>query len=553
MERSFNSDTRKHLLQHHPKTMKGGWHAARFIISVEFAQQFAFIGLSSNLITYLTNELQETLIEATKNINTWVFVSSVFPLLGAFIADSYIDRFKTVTISSFIYLLGMIFMTLSVSILKHDKLFFVALYVFSVGDGGIKSCVQPFAADQFDEEKEEQREAKSSFFNYWYLVVVLANSSAVFFIVYVQDNIGWTVGLGLPVGVWTVAIAVFLIGTKRYKRENPKGSPFTTIAQVLVAASLKWRLKHLPTHDTSLCYYGLDDDHHPLPTLEHTHHLKFLNKAMMIDENDASSKSRNPWRLCSVTQVEEVKLVLRLIPIWLCCVMFFVVQSQLVTFFPKQGSTMRRHIGSKFEIPPASLLGFVGIVMLCEIPVYDRVFVPVARKFTKHHSGITLLQKIGVGLFLSILNMIVSALVEAKRVGVAKQHNLIDDPNSILPISIWWLLPQYILSGTSDVFTIIGLQELFYDQMPEGLRSLGAAAFVTLYGVGSFFSNAIIVIMVAITSRIGEKWFGNNLNKAHLDYFYWLLAGLSVFNLCVYLWIAKGFVYKKVLNPNSVS
>ncbi|XLR20274.1 hypothetical protein S83_048186 [Arachis hypogaea] len=98
---------------------------------------------------------------------------------------------------------------------------------------------------------------------------------------------------------------------------------------------------------------------------------------------------------------------------------------------------MQRHIGSKFKIPSATLLGFVGIVMLCEIPVYDRVFVSVARKFTKHHSGITLLQKIGVGLFLSILDMIVSALVEAKRIGVAKQHNLIDDPNSILPISIW--------------------------------------------------------------------------------------------------------------------
>ncbi|MED6133608.1 hypothetical protein PIB30_029780, partial [Stylosanthes scabra] len=219
---------------------------------------------------------------------------------------------------------------------------------------------------------------------------------------------------------------------------------------------------------------------------------------------------------------------------------------QLVTFFPKQGSTMNRSIGPKFQIPPASLLGFVGIVMLCEIPIYDRVFVPFARNFTKHHSGITLLQKIGVGLFLSILNMIVSALVEAKRIHVAREHNLIDDPKSIIPISIWWLLPQYTISGTSDVFTIVGLQELFYDQMPEGLRSLGAAAFVTLYGVGSFFSNAIIDIVMAINSRrSGEKWFGNNLNKAHLDYFYWLLAGLSALNLCIYLWIAKGFVYRK--------
>ncbi|MED6216224.1 hypothetical protein PIB30_005486 [Stylosanthes scabra] len=500
--RRSNSDVSQQLLQHHTKTktMKGGWHAAIFIICVEFAQQFAFIGLSSNLITYLTNELEESIIEATKNINTWVSVSSIFPLLGAFIADSYLGRFKTVTISSFIYFLGMIFMTLSVSILKHDKVFFISLYVFSVGDGGIKPCVQTFAADQFDEEMEEEREAKSSFFNWWYLAIVLSNSSAVFFIVYIQDNIGWTVGLALPVGVWGVAIVLFLIGTKRYKRESPKGSPFTTIAQVLVAASRKWRLKHSPSHDTHhpLYYHGDVADHHGLPTLEHTNQL-----------------------------------------------------SQLVIFFPKQGSTMDRSIGPKFQIPTASLLGFVGIVMLCEIPIYDRVFVPMARNITKHHSGITLLQKIGVGLFLSILNMIVSALVEAKRIHVATEHNLVDDPKSIIPISIWWLLPQYTISGTSDVFTIVGLQELFYDQMPEGLRSLGAAAFVILYGVGSFFSNAIIDIVMAINSRrSGEKWFGNNLNKAHLDYFYWLLAGLSALNLCIYLWIAKAFVYKKMPGAN---
>ena len=161
-------------------------------------------------------------------------------------------------------------------------------------------------------------------------------------------------------------------------------------------------------------------------------------------------------------------------------------------------------------------------------------------------TGITLLQRIGIGLFLSLLNMAMSGLVEAKRVGVAKQYNLLDNPKATVPMSVWWLLPQYILCGLSDVFTFIGLQELFYDQMPEPMRSLGAAAYVTVVGVGSFVSSAVIWIVQAISSSFGEEWLGDNLNRAHLDGFYWVLAGLSALNLCVYVWVAKRFVYKKV-------
>jgi len=273
---------------------------------------------------------------------------------------------------------------------------------------------------------------------------------------------------------------------------------------------------------------------------------RFLDKAAIIDEVDAKSKTRDPWRLCSVTQVEEVKLVLRLIPIWISCLMFTVVQSQVHTFFIKQGATMVRSIGPHFQIPPASLQGLVGVTILFAVPFYDRVFVPLARKFTGKPTGITVLQRIGVGLFLSILNMVVSALVEAKRVGVAKEHGLIDDPKAVLPISIWWLFPQYLITGMSDAFTIVGLQELFYDQMPEALRSLGAAAYISIVGVGSFVGNIVIVVVEAITSRSGEKWLGNNLNRAHLHHFYWVLAGLSAVNLCLYVWISMVYVYKKV-------
>ncbi|XP_058782583.1 protein NRT1/ PTR FAMILY 5.4-like [Vicia villosa] len=532
------------------KTKKGGWHAAIFIIIMEAAEQFANIGLGSNLILYLTKALNEPVTEAAKNRNTWVGVSSIFPLLGGFIADSYLGRFKTIIIASLIYLMGMILLTLSVSVLKNKKLFFTALYILSVGDGGHKPCVQTFAADQFAEDTMEERDAKRSFFNWWYMAIVIGSVFAVFVIGYLMDNVSWAVGLLVLASMLAIALVVFLLGIERYIKESPKGSPLTSIVRVFVAAFRKWRVKD--TRGPDSYWYGYDHasfNHSQSPpisrTLEHTEQYRFLDKAMIIDEHDASSKIINPWRLCSMTQVEEVKLVIRLIPIWLSCVMFTVVQSQLGTFFTKQSSTLDRSIGQHFVIPSAALQGFVGIVILFAVPFYDKVFVPFARKITGHHSGITVLQRIGVGLFLSIFTMTFSALVETKRVSVARNHNLLDNNNSIIPMSIWWMLPQYAILGISDAFTIVGLQELFYDQMPDAMRSLGAAAYLSIVGVGSFVSNAIINVVVEITSKVGGKWLGSDLNRAHLNYFYWVLAILSALNLCVYVWIAKGFVYKK--------
>lgn len=82
-----------------------------YYIVVEFAERFAYQGLASNLINYLTKFLNEPTTTAVKNVNTWVGVSSLFPLLGGFIADSYLGRFNTILLSSLIYLVVNIFST----------------------------------------------------------------------------------------------------------------------------------------------------------------------------------------------------------------------------------------------------------------------------------------------------------------------------------------------------------------------------------------------------------------------------------------------------------
>lgn len=531
-------------------SIKGGWKSAIFIICVEFGERFAYYGVSGNLIMYLTVVLKEPLATAAKNVNLWHGVSAVFPLVGGFVADSYFGRYKTIVFSSITYLLGLILLVISVEAiqLEHRVVpFFLALYIINVGEGGHRPCIQTFAADQFDDHLPEEKAAKSSFFNWWYLGIVFGAITAILVVIYVQDNIGWGWGFAIPTLVVAVALGLFLAGRSRYRREVPVGSPLTKVAQVIVAAVRKRRLSP-ENHELGMCVEAGGDGGDMNHSLARTNQFRFLDKAAMMDEIDKLPGKKDDWRLCTVNEVEQVKLLLRLIPIWLSCLMFAVVIAQLGTFYTKQASTLNRTIGSThFQLPPASLQVLPGLTILTAVPIYERLLIPAARRLTNHPTGITILQRIGIGIFFSILTTIVSALVESRRIKIATDYGLIDTPKSILPMSVWWVVPQYVLMGTSDVFTIVGLQELFYDQVPEAMRSMGAAAYLSVVGVGSFLSSALISVVQAVTARNGDEWLkGDNLNRAHLDYFYWLLACLSGSSLVVYVVVAQGFVYKKL-------
>ena len=91
--------------------------------------------------------------------------------------------------------------------------------------------------------------------------------------------------------------------------------------------------------------------------------------------------------------------------------------------------------------------------------MYDKIFVPLTKSISGNEHGITLLQRIGFGMFISIISMIFAAMIEMKRLQVVREYGMIDLPQLTIPLSILWMLPQYILFGISDVFTYLGLQD----------------------------------------------------------------------------------------------
>lgn len=208
---------------------------------------------------------------------------------------------------------------------------------------------------------------------------------------------------------------------------------------------------------------------------------------------------------------------------------------------------MDRYATSTFQIPAASLQQyFITLSLIVFIPMYDRIFVPIAKAISKKPSGISMLQRIGIGLFLSLTSIVFAAVVERKRLETAVMYGLVDSPNATIPMSALWLAPQYILSAVSDVFAMIGLQEFFYEQVPNDLKSVGLAMYLSILGVGSLLSSFLISFIQNVTESHGrDGWFADNLNRAHLDYFYWLLAGVSAFGFAAYVYFARSYVYRR--------
>ncbi|KAG5243076.1 proton-dependent oligopeptide transport family protein [Salix suchowensis] len=541
------------------KKKTGNWKACRYILGNECCERLAYYGMSTNLVNYLEDRLNQGNVAASNNVTNWSGTCYITPLIGAFLADSYLGRYWTIASFVVIYIIGMTLLTLSASVpgLKPscDKdschpttgqtaAFFVALYFIALGTGGIKPCVSSFGADQFDETDETEKKKKSSFFNWFYLSINIGALIASSVLVWIQMNVGWGWGFGIPAVAMALAVVFFFLGSKLYRIQKPGGSPITRIIQVIVASFRKYQVQ-VPD-DKSLLYETAEEESQIQGSrkLELTDKFKFFDRAAVETRTDNIKGLTNPWRLCTVTQVEELKSIIRLLPIWASGIVFATVYSQMSTMFVLQGNTMDQKMGPRFKIPSASLSLFDTLSVIFWAPVYDRVIVPYARKFTGHERGFTQLQRMGIGLVISIVSMIVAGVLEVVRLKFVRENNYYD--LEYIPMTIFWQVPQYFLIGCAEVFTFIGQLEFFYDQAPDAMRSLCSALSLTTVALGNYLSTLLVTVVTKVTTRGGKLgWIPDNLNRGHLDYFYWLLAILSFLNFTVYLWISKWYTYKK--------
>ncbi|PIN19647.1 H+/oligopeptide symporter [Handroanthus impetiginosus] len=543
----------------------GGVKTMPFILANDVCDRFAGSGFHANLITYLTQVLNLPLVKASNTFSNFGGTSSFTPLIGALIADSFAGRFWTIILGSIIYVLGMVMITISAVVPQLRPppcptqtncqqasnlqlwVLYIALLLTSLGTGGIRPCVVTFAADQFDMSKSKTMSRSWNFFNWYYFCMAVATLLALTVVVYIQDNISWAWGLGIPTIAMGLSLVVFILGAPWYKKIKPGGSPFVRVAQVVIAAVRKRKVVAPANPNTLYQNRDLDAGISMNGRLLHSDQYKWLDRAAVITDTDMEGTNKpNPWRLATVHRVEELKTIIRLLPIWAAAILLVASHSHLSSFTIQQARSMDRHLSPSFQIPPATMSIFSTLTVLICLPLYERLFVPFARRFTKNPTGVTCLQRMGIGFGINIFATIASALFEIKRKAVAADHNLLDKPTAVIPIIVFWLVPQYFLHGLSEVFMSVGHLEFLYDQSPESMRSTAAALYWIAIAIGNYISTLMVSLVHQYTGKKGNWLPDRNLNRGKLEDYYWLVSGVQVLNFVYYVICAWFYTYKPI-------
>ncbi|VAH00736.1 unnamed protein product [Triticum turgidum subsp. durum] len=468
------------------RSSTGSWLGAASVVGIELCERLATMGIAVNLVTYLTDTMHLPSAASANVVTDFMGTSFLLCFLGGFLADAFLGRYLTIAIFALVQAIGTGLLAVSTTV-RHLRpppcmgaapceeatglqmgVLYVCLYLIALGTGGLKSSVSGFGTDQFDEREDRERAAMGYFFDRFFFFISLGTLLAVTVLVYIQDHIGRSWAYGLCSGAMLVAIAVFLSGTKRYRYKRSSGSPVVHILQVLVAAARKRGLKQ------PLAAATLYEDRPEHARIHHTDQFRCLDSAAVMageEDNEVGPDGRpapNPWKLCSVSRVEEVKMVARLMPVWATTILFWTIYAQMITN----------------------------------------------------------LEKIGIGLVLSIIGMVAAAICEKKRLTVASTAT----NGTALPISVFMLIPQFLLVGAGEAFIYTGQLDFFITRSPKSMKTMSTGLFLTTLSLGFFLSSALVSLVRGATT-----WLGDTINHSRLNYFYWLLAVLGTLNLAAYL------------------
>ncbi|KAL9152991.1 hypothetical protein ABFS82_10G019300 [Erythranthe guttata] len=513
------------------------------------------------LMAYLTDVWKPGLTHAATIVNVFWGLYAVFPLLHAFLADTILGNYWMIFISNISFSAGLGFLTMSTPpVLARSMgncseyspecigqgqkiLFYTAMPLIVFGMAGHLSCTTIFYDEQLSRGGNQGNNDGGSkvFTKFFYDVAnIIVPSVAVLGLPYVNP---WSLRFGIPAICALVATFLFSTTLRRLNKYNlkPKGSPVTIFIRVFVAAVSKL-LYTIPTDANEL----FEVRNSQLALLPHSGSLRCLDKAaIVIPTKPLEEQENNAWGLCRVTEVEETKTIVCMIPVWMTFIFCGVVTALVFTYFIEQLNHMNPKVG-RLKVPIVAFLWLHQQITKKCANFCTRLYHSIGvRKPGSEKIAPTM--GIAVSMILAILCCITAAKVENRRLGVARRHGLVDKHDERLPMTMFWLLPQFVLLGASDgVLISSGYYFFTDDQAPFAMQR-----YLPLYnrfvsGVGILTS----ILTVFVVGRISEKggktnWFQHSINASRVDKYYWTLAWLMGVNLVIFVVVAVLYRYKE--------
>ncbi|KAF2078111.1 hypothetical protein CYY_000582 [Polysphondylium violaceum] len=424
----------------------------KFIMGNEIIERYSFYGLKSILNNYMIHYMGYTDTTAASIYHGFNAGAYFTTLLGAYLADGKLGKYKTILYFSIIYCIGGVFLAISAIPgvtgpepgNRSPWGLILGLLLIALGTGGIKPVISAFCGDQFG---PHQAKLLANIFQVFYWCVNLGSAFSTIITPIVRTNLGYWVAFLIPSCLLVVSISVFVFGNKTYIKKKPTGSVLLTSARIIKTGISEKIKSKKPDYDDQL-YQG--------------HWL-----------------DRSKGKFDPIT-VDQMKNVLKVLLIFLPLPIFWALYDQGGSIWIDQANLMDRKIGS-VTIDSEILTALNPILIMIFVPIFEYcLYRPLAKKGVNFSP----LRRMSVGMFLTFVSFMVSMFVQfaidAKPPGT---------------VNIGLQIPQIVIMAFAEILISITGLEFAYSQSPPQMKSLIMSMWLITVSIGNLFDTFVIALI----------------------------------------------------------
>ncbi|XP_014376502.1 solute carrier family 15 member 3 [Alligator sinensis] len=547
---------------------KGRKAACAAVLLVEILERAAFFGIVSNLVLYLnSSNFNWGGLQASRAALLFLGASYLLSPIGGWLADVYLGRYWTIILSFLLYLGAACL--LPVTAVKDGRLslcgemssshinpscknhsgdcpqqtpsqycaptIYIGLLVLALGVSSIKANLTPFGADQVT---DRGREATRRFFNWFYWSINIGAVISLLVVAFVQQNISFLIGYAIPASCVALALFIFLLASPTFVTKPPTGSQVSVLLQLACQSSCCRRVPRIRGTCTRVGF--------------HRPHAKSAS-SLAGDKPQPGASSYEEDVANFQVMMKLLPVLLTFIPYWM---VYFQMQSTyylqgLHLFVPNifqdsqtNGSVLPTNTTSSYTFPDAWLLLANVVVLLALVPLKDRVIDPFLMRRKLLPSA---LKRMALGMFFGFASIITAGVLETERLWYVTHNQTISqrigkDEYFAAPLPIWWQIPQYLLIGVSEIFASIPGLEFAYSEAPKSMQGAIMGLFFFISGVGSLLGSGLLTLL----SVSSQGWMHcpedyGNINHCHMDYYFFLLAGIQMVTCMLFVWISSRY------------
>lgn len=379
-----------------------------YIVWNEACERYSYYGMRSILVIFLVQYLMLAENQATADYHIFAGACYLFPLLGAYLSDRFLGKYKTIIILSLVYCLGHLFLALFEG---NQTGFYWGLGLIALGSGGIKPCVSAHVGDQF---KPDQKKELRKVFDLFYWMINFGSFFSTMITPWTLKAYGPAVAFGIPGILMFVATIVFWMGRHYYVHVPPTGKNPHGTGRVLLSA-----LKNLGSGEG------------------------FLNGA----------KKDHPEQA-----VEDVKAAFNVGKIFIAVTIFWALFDQHGSSWVLQAKKMDLSFGwfGIEKLLPSQIPALNPVMVMVLIPLFTFGVYPMIEKVFKIE--MTPLKKMGAGMFVAAASFVFVAV-----------YQYILDGGTQLSV-LWQVIPFLVITMAEVMISITGL-EFAYTQAPRSMKS----------------------------------------------------------------------------------